>query len=222
MKYVALLFLMFLGVHVNAQRAVQQKDTLPNNSYNVNNYPTTEVGFELKIGGGVLIPQGRLANYIGPSPVVEVNFGMFHHRNKSIDGVLQFVAPQQQERFQYARIPDTLNVKSKMVVNYFFRFKKNLIQHQHPSQFNIGLGIGGSSITTDARNPFYSGEEGESKYEFVTSFLLIPGLEFSHTFARNATFTLGLDVQITSYKMEGALQENIGGMALIPRLSYTF
>ena len=65
-------------------------------------------------------------------------------------------------------------------------------------------------ITTDARNPFYSGQEGENKYETVTAILFAPGFEYKHKFNEDAQFIVG------------AVRENIGGLALVPKIAYIF
>ena len=92
------------------------------------------------------------------------------------------------------------------------------------SKISIGLGIGISSITTDARNPFFEGEKDQKKYELISSLLVMPnGIQWHHAFSENTQLTFAIeDLQYSPYKVEGALREDIGSMALIPKILYRF
>ncbi len=175
----------------------------------------------INFGIGAFIPKGNLKTYFGNAPLFEIDVNFPLKKAKSIDAVFQIVIPDQQKDFLFLRTTDTINVKSTSMFNGFIRFKKR-IHNSVKSKVNLGLGIGVSSITTNARNPFYSGKQDESKYEFISTLLLIPGAEWSYTFSDHAKFTLGLDLQYAPYKIEGALREDIGQIALIPKISYKF
>ncbi|NMH88479.1 hypothetical protein [Flavivirga algicola] len=172
-------------------------------------------------GIGAFVPKGNLKTYFGDAPLFEISVSFPLKKAKSLEAVFQIIIPDQQEDFLFLRTIDTINVKSTSMFNGFIRFKKS-VQNSRKSKVNLGLGIGVSTITTNARNPFYNGRKDESKYEFISSLLLIPGLAWSYTFSEHAKFTLGLDLQYSPYKIEGALREDIGQIALIPKISYRF
>ncbi len=172
-------------------------------------------------GIGAFVPKGNLKTYFGEAPLFEISVNFPLKKAKSLDAVFQIVIPDQQEDFLFLRTIDTIHVKGTSMFNGFVRFKKS-IQNSKNSKVNLGLGIGVSTITTNARNPFYNGRKDESKYEFISSLLLIPGVEWSHTFSEHAKFTFGFDLQYSPYKIEGALREGIGQIAMIPKISYRF
>ncbi len=175
----------------------------------------------IKFGAGVFIPQGQLQTYFGTAPMFEINANFPFEKGRSVEGVVQFVIPNQQEDFVYLRAIDTIQAKSTFMFNAFLRFKKRIV-HTKTSEVNLGVGIGMSTINTDARNPFYSGDDGENKYEFISTFLLMPGIDWCHKFSENAELVFGVDLQYSPYKIEGALREDIGSIALIPKLMYRF
>ncbi len=175
----------------------------------------------IKFGAGIFIPQSQLQTYFGIVPMFEINANFSFEKGRSVEGVFQFIIPNQQEDFVYLRAIDTIQAKSTFMFNAFLRFKKRVV-HTKKAEVNLGLGIGVSTINTDARNPFYSGEEGENKYEFISTFMLMPGIDWSYKFSENAELTFGFDFQYAPYKIEGALREDIGSIALIPKLMYRF
>ncbi len=175
----------------------------------------------IQFGAGLFVPQGQLQNYFGTAPLFELNANFPLKKGRSIDGVLQLVIPNQQDDFAYLRTIDTVQAKSTLMFNAFLRLKKH-IHHSQDSKVNLGLGIGASTISTNARNPFYDGKDDENKYELITAFLLMPGVEWSHKFSKNNELIFSFEVQYSPYKIEGALREDIGGVALIPKLSYRF
>jgi hypothetical protein len=134
---------------------------------------------------------------------------------------LQVVIPNQKDDFIYRRTIDTIQVKSTMMVNFIVDFKKNL-HTSTKGNLELKLGLGVSGITTDARNPFYSGEEGEEKYEIVGAILFSTGLEYRYEFNEDAKITIGVSMQYAPYKVEGAVRKNIGGLAFIPKIAYVF
>lgn len=177
--------------------------------------------FTLGLGGGVFMPLGDLSQYFGTAPFFEISTDFHLPRKKSIGLSLQFVIPNQKDDFLYRRTIDTIQVKSTMMFNLSANFKKTLASSDR-GKLNISVGIGASMITTDARNPFYSGQEGENKYETVTSILFAPGLEYRYAFNEDAQFIVGVSMHYAPYKVEGAVRENIGGLALVPRIAYIF
>ncbi|EDP94241.1 hypothetical protein U8527_07420 [Kordia algicida OT-1] len=175
----------------------------------------------VSIGGGVFMPQGNLSTYFGTAPFFEISGNFPLKRKKAIGATLQIVIPNQKDDFLYRRTIDTIQVKSTMMVNFTLDFKKT-IRSFTKGNVDLKLGIGASGITTDARNPFYSGEEGESKYEIVGAILFSPGLEYKHEFNEDTKFIIGVSMHYAPYKVEGAVRENIGGLAFVPKITYVF
>ena len=178
-------------------------------------------GITTKFGAGVFIPQGNLDDYFGIAPLFELSVNFPLKRGKSIDAILQFIVPNQKDDFLYLRTVDTLRVKSTFMFNSAIRLKR-LLYSSRLSKLNINLGIGISTINTNARNPFYSGADGEKKYEFISTLLILPGIEWSHKISNNLDLTFGFDFQYSPYKIEGALREEIGSVGLVPKLSCKF
>lgn len=175
-----------------------------------------------KLGTGIFIPHGNLNTYFGVSPLFEVNMNFPIKNKKSIELVLQFAVPNQKQSFRYIRTIDTLNVKSKMMINFFINFKKSIYKSSK-SSVNLSLGIGASTIRTDARNPSYTGKkEEEEKYEMISSILFSPGVNWQYKFSPKTKITFGFNLQYAPYKVEGALRENIGSLGIIPKILYTF
>lgn len=175
----------------------------------------------IAIGGGIFMPQGNLANYFGTAPFFEVNGNFPLKRKKAIGLSLQVVIPNQKDDFLYRRTIDTIQVKSTMMINFTVDFKKT-ISASAKGSLDLKAGVGVSGITTDARNPFYSGDEGEEKYETVGAILFSPGLEYKYEFNEETKFIIGISMHYSPYKVEGAVRENIGGLALVPKITYIF
>lgn len=173
------------------------------------------------IGGGIFMPQGNLSTYFGTAPFFEISGNFPLKRKRAVGATLQIVIPNQKDDFLYRRTIDTIQVKSTMMVNFTLDFKKT-IRSFGKGNLNLKLGIGASGITTDARNPFYSGQEGEEKYEIVGAILFSPGLEYKHEFNENTKFIIGVSMNYAPYKIEGAVRENIGGLAFVPKITYIF
>ncbi len=173
------------------------------------------------IGGGIFMPQGKLANYFGTAPFLELSANFPLRRKRAIGLTLQVVIPNQKDDFLYRRTIDTIQVKSTMMLNFTVDFKKSL-HASTKGNLELKLGLGVSAITTDARNPFYSGEEGEEKYETISSVLFSPGLQYQHEFNENSKFIIGISVNYAPYKVEGAVREDIGGLAFVPKIAYVF
>ncbi len=210
-KLFFLVMLLCLGIKSKAQN-----DTV--RTYNNYDYFKT---ITFKIGGGVLIPQGKLKNYFEASPLLELSADFPLKKNKSLEIALQFVVPNQKESFQYLGIIDTVATRASFVFNPMLRFKKHICFGE--SKLFAGLGIGASIIKTNLRNPFYEGKEGdEEKYEMISSILISPDIGYMLTFKNGEELTFGLSLQYTPYKIEGALHDDIGGTALVPKLLYKF
>ncbi|WP_299209159.1 hypothetical protein [uncultured Dokdonia sp.] len=54
---------------------------------------------KFEIGGGLFIPQGKLATFIKPSPFIDLEIYFPTRRNKSIVAIFQFVLPSQEDSF---------------------------------------------------------------------------------------------------------------------------
>lgn len=175
----------------------------------------------LKLGGGYFIPKGELNEFFGPAPMFELACEFPINKRKKFEAAAQFIIPDQREDFLYVRTIDTVQAKSTFMINLMGRFKKDLIATV-PSRLTLSLGVGTSVITTNARNPFYSGEEGQKKYEYISTLLLQPGLSFEHRFSKEIRLLIGVDLQYAPYKIEGAVREEIGAIALIPKLLLSF
>lgn len=209
MKTLQLLLLLFVF-----SISVAQEDS----QNNLNEYtPFTKFRF----GGGIYLTQKKLNKFIGNSPFVEIDVNFPLKRKRSFDLAFQFVIPENQERFKFARVKDTLTAKSTLLFNGFIRFNKEIISHNKKALI-LSNGLGVSTITTDLRNPYYSGKEKENKYEFISSILLAPGLHYSISSSNYKNFKIGIEYLYTPYKTEGALLDNIGKSAIAAKFTYQF
>lgn len=206
----------FLSIYLFAQVEYESPlhDSIPNNKDYFD-----RVTFNL--GGGVFIPQGKLQQYFGTGPLLEFNFNFPIQPDKSIDVAAQFILPNQQENFAFARTIDTVTAQSQMMFNFFAKFNKTLNSTKN-SKLKVFLGAGISTITTNARNPFYSGAEDENKYEFISAILIAPGFDCKFQLSDNAKMAIGVNYHYSPYRLEGALQEDIGSTAIVPRIQLTF
>lgn len=175
----------------------------------------------LTLGGGIFIPQGLLSEYFESAPTFEFNLNFPIKQNKSIDFVGQIIIPNQSQDFTYIRTIDTIQAKATMMLNLFIKLKKKLNSSKNSTLMGY-VGIGVSTINTDARNPFYSGQEGENKYEFISALLLAPGIDYTMKIRNRTEITLGINYHYAPYKTEGALRQRIGHSAIIPKLLFTF
>lgn len=175
-----------------------------------------------KIGGGLVLPQGELKQFFGNSPLVELSLDFPVTDSKSLELALQFVIPEQHQAFEYARLTDTVQTKATFMFNPMLRFKKNLITALD-KKLLLGLGLGASVITTDARNiDVLDTSDDRRKYEVISTFLISPSLGYAKTFKNNNEFTFSIGLNYAPYKVEGALQEDIGSIAITPRILYSF
>ena len=204
--------------------AKAQNDTISvyNSQQYFNKYQDYMQDVSFKLGVGMLIPQEGLKEYFGASPMLDLTVNFPIKNRKSIDLSLQFAIPNQKDEFTYLRTIDTIQVKSTFMFNAFLKFKKDIIKTEKTT-INVGLGVGMSHVTTNARNPFYQGkEEDEEKYESITAFLASPAIELIKTFNNNDEITIGFGVQYSPYKIEGAVREDIGGLFYVPKIAYRF
>lgn len=219
-KKITLSIFIFLGTTLFV---FSQKDSIT--TYHKNTYkdPLREYfkKVDFRIGGGVLIPQSGLKDFFGNSPMIELGAVFPLKRKKSLELAVQFVIPNQKKSFQYITVLDTINAKATFIFNPMLRFRKHLVSN-YKSDLNISLGIGASILQTNARNPFYEGKKDDNKYEIVTAFLASPGIEYTHKFANKEHISIGLSFQYSPYKIEGALQEDIGSFFYVPRIAYRF
>lgn len=216
--------MLILGLLSVVQVCNAQNNTFYVTDSNAYNDPTVDYfkRVTFKIGGGVLLPQGDLKVYFGVSPLIELSLDFPVTETKSLELALQFVVPEQNQSFKYVRTIDTIQAKTSFIFNPMIRFKKNLSQSE-TSQLHLGFGLGASVIMTDARNPFYTGNnQEEEKYETATAFLVSPSLDYVKTFKNNEQLTFSFGLNYSPYKIEGSLQENIGSISLTPRILYSF
>lgn len=176
---------------------------------------------KIRAGAGIFIPSTQAKNYLGNSPLFEINAEFPLKKRKSIELAAQIIIPNQQQNFVYIRTIDTIQAKATVIGNFMLRYKKSLIGNSK-SDLKISLGFGASSLITDARNPYYSGKKEEQKYEIVNALLLQPGISYERKFGENTQLLLAFDLQYSPYKMEGALREDIGSIYYVPRLMFTF
>jgi len=192
------------------------------NSNPINDYENESF---LKIGTGVLLPQKELKAFFDVSPFVELSVNYPIKNGKTIELAIQMVLPNQKRNFEYARSTDTISAKASFMLNPMLKFKKDLFV-KGKSKVNIGLGIGASLITTNARNPYYQGESGsenkKEKYETINTILIAPSIEYSYTFNNDDKVFIGFNLQFSPYKVEGSLQTDIGNLFYVPRISYKF
>jgi len=189
---------------------------------NNNSYKDYMKTVTFNIGGGVLIPQDGLKEYFGVSPLLELSAKFPLKNKKSLVVAMQFVIPTQKEEFVYIRTIDTVSAKATFMFNPMVKFKKSIL-NSDVHNLNLGLGIGASIIHTNARNPFYDGNNEKSKkYEMITSILVSPELEYVRKFSNNDELSIVFGVQYSPYKIEGALREDIGSIFFVPKITYKF
>ncbi|MBV7269231.1 hypothetical protein [Winogradskyella luteola] len=198
---------------------VAQNDSIPQErGYNYhdsfNDYWRTVT---FKIGGGVFMPLGELKKYFNTSPLVELSLDFPVTDNKSIELALQFVIPKQRIPFQYVRDNEDIEAEASLLINPLVRFKK-VLGNPNSSKFILGLGIGASVISSNQK---VNSSNNEDTYE-ITSFLVAPSLDYVKSFKNNEQLTLSFGIHYSPYKIRGAIQEDIGSIALTPRILYSF
>lgn len=208
MKRFILITSLFISFTINAQ----EKST------------DTQKKFYSKVtaGTGVFIPQGKLQHFLGISPYFEVHIGAPFLLFPNFGFGFQFAVPNQQQDFLYQSIfEENQNVKATYMANIVFNFRKRFAETQ-TSAFEFRLGIGASGLQTDLRNPRYTGKEDEKKYEMISTLVVNPNIEYIRKFKDKSALNFALALQYSPYKIEGAIQEDIGGFAIIPKILFTF
>ncbi len=210
-------FMLLQSIIIFAQNDSISNKQIANNDPMYNYLRTIKI----RIGAGIFIPIQQSENYIGNSPMFEINAEFPLKRRKSLEIAAQIIVPNQQQNFVYIRTIDTIQAKATVIGNFMLRYKKSLIGNSK-SDLKLSLGFGASSMVTNARNPFYSGNKDEKKYESVNALVLQPGISYERKFGENTQLLLGFDLQYSPYKMEGALREDIGSLYCMPRIMFTF
>lgn len=179
---------------------------------------------KFEIGGGFYIPQGTLARYIKPSPFIDIEIYIPTLRNKSITAVFQFVIPTQEDPFVLQN-PDEINqleeVRSNFIVNSFLRFSQNLTSIDSRGKLELGLGVGVSTMIVQTPFSFFNNEDQNAGRGLV-AFLVAPGLHWKFKPTKNTDLTIGVDLQYSPYRLKGALEQDIGGLAYTPKILYRF
>ncbi|MFT5890566.1 MAG: hypothetical protein ACI9Y7_000659 [Dokdonia sp.] len=179
---------------------------------------------KFEIGGGFFIPQGKLATFIKPSPFIGVEIYIPTKRNKSITAVFQFVLPSQEDQF-IIQNPNTIDgveaVSSDLIINTFLRFSQNLTPIDSPSKLELGLGVGISTMLVQTPFSFFN-DDDENASRGLVSFLIAPGLHWKFKPTKNSDLTIGADLQYSPYKLKGALEQDLGGLAISPKILYRF
>lgn len=176
----------------------------------------------IKAGTGIFIPQGKLKNFLGTSPYFEVSVDAQLFERDNFGFSLQFIIPNQQKDFLYQNIyNETENAKATYIVNILFNFRKRFAETQK-SAFEFRFGFGASGLQTNLRNPRYSGNSNEDKYEMIGAFLFNPNIEYTRKLKDKTALNFALGLHYSPYKIEGALQEDIGGLGIVPKITYTF
>lgn len=179
---------------------------------------------KFEIGGGLFIPQGQLATFVKPSPFIDINVYFPSRRNKSIVAVFQFIRPSQEDRF-IVQNPDDINqveaVSTDFIVNSFLSFNQNLTSENSKSRVELGLGVGISTMIVQTPFSFFNNDDRNASRGLV-SFLIAPGLHWKFAPTENTHITIGADVQYSPYKLKGAIEQDIGGLAILPKVLYRF
>lgn len=179
---------------------------------------------KFEIGGGFYIPQGTLARYIKPSPFINIDIYIPTLRNKSITAVFQFVIPTQGDPFVLQN-PDVIDqleaVRSNFIINTFLRFSQNLTSIDSNHKLELGLGVGISTMIVQTPFSFFNNDDQNAGRGLV-AFLAAPGLHWKCKPTENTDLTIGIDLQYSPYRLKGALEQDIGGLAYTPKILYRF
>ncbi len=185
--------------------------------HNDNNY-WQKVSF--KIGGGFLIPQGKLKALTGGIPVVDLGVDIPLRNRKTIGVNMQYGVPEKVNNFPFQTNNGVVETQIKSVFNAMVNFKKGIF-HVKNTHLDIGLGIGISNLNTTIRNPDYKKEEDASKYESIAAFLISPGLELKQRL-KNNELSLALNFHYAPYRSSKRIVEDIGSLFLVPKIMYRF
>ncbi len=221
MKTNFLLLLIFLGNLVMCAQDNSVESGVSGYSsssiYNDNNY-WQKVSF--KIGGGFLIPQGKLKALTGGIPVVDLGVDIPLKNRKTIGVNIQYGVPEKANNFPFQTNKGVVETQVKSVFNAMVNFKKGIFYVKN-THLDIGLGIGISNLNTTVRNPDYKKEEDASKYESIAAFLISPGLELKQRL-KNDELSLSLNFNYAPYRSSKRVVEDIGSLFLVPKITYRF
>ena len=154
----------FLVLYLFTLSATSQSETTTSPKV-TNEYWEYEKKWErpkFEIGMGVYIPQAELANFINPSPFVDIDIYFPTLRNKSISLVLQFVKPSQQNEFilqNQDNVDQIEAVESDFIINSFLRFSQNLTSAESISKIELGLGVGISTMIVQTPFNFFNDDD---------------------------------------------------------------
>lgn len=202
----------FFSINNNAQN-----DSIPNSR----NYEQSDMFGDywkivtFKIGGGAYIAQGNLNSFFDISPFFELSLDFPVTDTKSLELGLQFVIPNQKEPFQFTQ--NTGEAEATLIFNPMLRFKKNFSTSQK-SKFLASFGVGASII---GLNQTIVPNSEEEKTEIV-AFLVSPSLDYIMSFNKKEQLTFGIGINYSPYKMKGAINQDIGSVALTPKILYSF
>jgi hypothetical protein len=201
--------------------AYSQQDDTPPPQNSLDSFGSAIEQARVTIGGGMFMPMGKLSRYYGPSPFFELAVDYEVRGQKAIGMTFQAIFPDQRNEFVLQQINDTIDAKSTLILNFTFDFKKTLKTYPN-GKLEVKLGVGGSIVTTDARNPLFRRDNEESRYEHFGSILFTPAFEYRHRFSKHAQFVFGLGINFTPYRVDNAVEDDIGGFALMPKIAYIF
>ena len=86
----------------------------------------------------------------------------------------------------------------------------------------IGLGLGASTLISNVEFSFVDEPEPVDRDQNVTTLLFMPGIQYRIKPSENTQLTIGAALHYAPYRIKGAIDENIGGMAISPRINYSF
>jgi len=174
------------------------------------------------IGGGLFIPQGKLGDFMATSPLVEAELHIPAYRNHAFDLVVQLVVPNQSQDYVLQTPTGIFEAQTFFISNYFMRFNKNLLPEEGKQRFEIGLGLGASTLVTEVQNLLMDGDTAQGSFQSVTTFLIAPGLKYKFKPIGNTLLTFGIDLHYAPYRIQDSLEEDIGKLAITPRILYSF
>lgn len=173
----------------------------------------------IRIGAGVWLPQGKLSNTFNASPMFEFALDFANGNElRSFEFVMQFILPEQGQDFTYNTDAGRFTASSNLILNGIFKFKKPLYTNG-ANKIEIGAGLGISAM-------FISENDIDFKdaipYESANTILFIPGVNWYHKFKDASVLTLGADLHIAPYTVQGAELSKLGAISFIPKLTYRF
>ena len=190
----------------------------PNFVYNL---PESRPKFE--VGGGIFIPQGDFAQYIKPSPYVDIDLYLPARRNKSITVIFQYVRLQENEPLLITNPATSIGgeISPEFILNTAVRFSQNLTKKSTKSKLELGLGLGASALFLNFP-PSITDFNGQSLSTEKLSIYIAPGLHWKFFSSRYTHITLGVDVNYTTYNLDDLIAKDFGGVAIAPKFLFRF